>query len=187
MKVNILEMLLGQVPEAIYFALFMIFTKRLKEKRVLFTILMVIEYLLLIRAIPYNLYSRIGYFVTTFLTLKILYKEKSQITDVFILAIASIILILIDIPLYLVISLFCSNYIVFVVTERIIIFILLILTRYKLPTIQKLYKKLWNRNDKEKKKIKSTTFRSLNVVLFNLSFYALNLIMIYFIFKNSNM
>ena len=42
-----LELFLGQIPEAIFFSLFMIYTKRLKEKRILFTVLMTIEYLLL--------------------------------------------------------------------------------------------------------------------------------------------
>ena len=30
---DLMELFLGQIPEAIYFALFMIFTKNLKEKR----------------------------------------------------------------------------------------------------------------------------------------------------------
>jgi len=187
MKVNILEMLLGQVPEAIYFALFMIFTKRLKEKRVLFTILMVMEYLLLIRAIPYNLYSRIGYFITTFLTLKILYKEKCQITDVFILAIASLVLIIMDIPLYFIITKITNNFITYVLIDRTIVFILLLLVKNKLPKIQNIYKKLWNRDDKIKKKMKSTTFRSLNVVIFNITFVVLNIALMYCIYKNSIM
>jgi hypothetical protein len=32
-----LEILLGQIPEAIFFSIFMIYVKGLKEKRVLFT------------------------------------------------------------------------------------------------------------------------------------------------------
>ena len=47
MSMDYAELLLGQIPEAIHFALFMIFTKQLKEKRVLFVLLMIIEYLLL--------------------------------------------------------------------------------------------------------------------------------------------
>ena len=34
------QLLLGQIPEAIYFALFMILVKNIKEKRILFIILM---------------------------------------------------------------------------------------------------------------------------------------------------
>lgn len=40
---NIFEILLGQIPEAIYFAVFMIFAKRLTEKRLLYVTLMIVE------------------------------------------------------------------------------------------------------------------------------------------------
>ena len=53
---NVLQLLLGQIPEAIYFALFMIFTKRLDKKQILFTVLMIIEYILLF-IFYYNLYD----------------------------------------------------------------------------------------------------------------------------------
>lgn len=39
-------------------------------------------------------------------------------------------------------------------------FSFVLLFRNKLYNIQKLYKKLWNRNDKKPKKIKYTTFRA---------------------------
>lgn len=45
---EVLEVILGQVPEAIYFSLFMIYTKQLKEKRILFIVLMIVEYLLIL-------------------------------------------------------------------------------------------------------------------------------------------
>ena len=180
-----LEMVLGQIPEALYFSLFMIFTKQLKEKRIAFVLLMILEYILLLQAIPYSLYSYIGYFITTYLTLKVLYKEKSQITDVFILAIASLLLILIDIPIYFIISAITTNYIIFVIFEKLAMFLVLILLKNKLPKLQTIYKKLWNRNDSRKKKIKSTTFRSLNIVLFNISFYILNIALLYCIYRNS--
>ena len=36
---DLLEIFLGQIPEAIYFALFMMFAKDLKEKRILYILL----------------------------------------------------------------------------------------------------------------------------------------------------
>ena len=78
-----LELLLGQIPEAIYFALFMIFTKELKTKRILYTILMVIEYVLLKFFIEYNIWFQVAYTIIQFLILKLLYKEKAQVTDIF--------------------------------------------------------------------------------------------------------
>ena len=185
MELNIPQMLLGHIPEAIFFSLFMIFTKQLKEKRILFVILMILEYILLKNFIKFNIWFQVSYTILTFIILKVLYKEKSQITDIFTFAISSIILISIDVIVYFSTQLFTQNYFIAMIIDRIMIFVVLFLLRKKLPKIQNLYKKLWNRNDKEKKKIKSTTFRCINVFIFNLSFYAINLMMIYCIYRNS--
>ena len=185
MEFNILEMVLGQIPEALYFSLFMIFTKQLKEKRIAFILLMTLEYLIIQKLIHFNIWLQIIYTLFVFVILKLLYKEKSQITDIFTFTISSIILILMDIPLYFIISKITSNFIIYVLIDRIIVFTLLFLNKNKLPKIQNIYKKLWNRNDGKKKKIKSVTFRSLNIVLFNLSFYILNIAMLYCVYKNS--
>lgn len=177
-----MELLLGQIPEAIFFALFMIYAKGIKEKRILFTILMIIEYLLLKYSFPFNWIFQIGYMITTFLTLKILYKEKSQITDVFILLIAYLFLGITSIICFL---LFNKNMLLVSISNRIIIFTFLFIFKDKLINIQKIYKVLWNRNDKVKKKMKSTTFRALNIVTFNIIFYLLNICMLYAIYYNS--
>ena len=180
-----LELIIGQIPEAIYFSLFMIFTKNLKSKRILFTALMVIEYLLCLNSMPYDMVSHVLFFIMSYLTLKILYKEKSQITDIFTLGIASIVLIIINLILYFSIYNVINNYIVYVTIDRIFLFIFVFLLKNKLNFIQNIYKKYWNRNDKIKKKMKSTTFRCLNLVFFNLMFYIINIAMLYCIYVNS--
>ena len=48
---NISELLLGQIPEAIFLALFMIIGKDLKTRRIWLTILMTLEYIFLVYAI----------------------------------------------------------------------------------------------------------------------------------------
>lgn len=78
-----LELFLGQIPEAIFFALFMIYAKNIKEKRVLFVALMITEYLLLKYFIKFSIIFQITYTCMTYLIIKVLYKEKSQITDIF--------------------------------------------------------------------------------------------------------
>ena len=176
-----LELFLGQIPEAIFFALFMIFAKGLKEKRVLFTVLMIIEYLLLLYSFPYNWLFHICFMVTTFIILKVLYKEKSQITDVFLLLIGYIYIIIISIFTYIIIK----NYIFACFINRILLFFPIIIYNYKLLKIQNIYKLLWNRNDKVKKKIKSVTFRAINVCLFNICFVIINTCMLYAIYCNS--
>ena len=177
---NLGELFIGQIPEAIYFALFMIYTKQLKSKRFLLIGLIIVEYLLCINALPYSLWCHIWFFVLTYIILKLLYKDKSQITDVFILGIASIWLIVSSIlPSFLI----NINYILYAIITRLLMFSIFIFYK-KLPKIQLLYKKLWNRNDKISKYMKSTTFRSLNVVVFNLMFWLINLGIVYYLCNN---
>ena len=178
---DILQILLGQLPEAIYFALFMIFAKNIREKRVLFTILMIVDYFLLKYSFKFSSYFHILYIITTFLTLKVLYKEKSQITDVFILLISYVFLIMVSALTFL---LFSNNYIFACVINRLLIFSFLIIFKNKLYNIQKLYKRNWNRNDDKPKKIKSATFRCINLVIFNVAFYIINIGMLYAIYYN---
>ena len=180
-----LELLIGQIPEAIYFALFMIFVKGLKEKRFLFTILMVVEYILLKQFIHFNIQFQVCYTFITYIILKLLYFEKAQIIDVFTLGIASVILIAFSIVFSIPKLLFPIDYIYCVVCCRIALFLMLILLNNRLNVIQKVYKKLWNRNDKVEKKIKTTTFRSINLVLFNILFYVINAGMIFAICFNA--
>lgn len=177
-----LQLFLGQIPEAIFFALFMIYAKGIKEKRILFTILMVVEYLLLIYSFPFNWFFHIGYVITTFLTLKFLYKQKAQITDIFILMVAYLVLAITSVIPYFIIWKTINNYLIYVIINRILIFGIVFGFNKKLYNIQKLYKNLWNRNDKNKRKIKSTTFRAVNIVIFNILFYIINLCMAFAIF-----
>lgn len=181
-----LELLVGQIPEALYFAIFMILVKQLKEKRVLFSVLMIVEYLLLKYFIKYNIWFQISYTFATFLILKILYKDKSQITDIFTFTIGSIILILsCVIPSFMILNNNNYNiYIIYSIITRILCFGFLFIFRNKLRKIQDLYKKIWNRDDKIKKKVKTTTFRALNIVIFNVIFYIINLGMLYAIIYN---
>lgn len=181
---NMLEIVLGQIPEAVYFALFMILTKKLKSKRILYIVLMIIEYLLLKSFIKYNVWFQIAYTIIQFIILKVLYKEKAQITDIFTFTIASIILIVSCVTLYFIVWATINNYIVYVILNRIVLLLFLLLFRNKLSKIQNMYKRLWNRNDKVKTRMKSTTFRAFNIVIFNVMFYIINLGMIFMIIQN---
>lgn len=174
-----LQILLGQIPEAIYFSLFMIFVKDLKEKRLLFILLMIIEYLLLIKLFPFNIIFQISYTFMSFLILKVLYKEKAQIIDIFSFVISIFIMMIITVPLYFIIWKTINNFIVYTIIDRIMLFSFLLIFNKKLNKIQKIYKIFWNRRDNEKKAIKSTTFRAMNVVFFNTMFFVLNILIIY--------
>lgn len=176
---NILEIILGQIPEAVYFAVFMILVKELKTRRFIFIISMIMEYLLVLNILPYSIWTHVLYFILAFLLLKILYKEESNVTDIFTLGVASLFMIISCFLLYVIIYFTIHNMLVYVVLQRIILFASIIIFRKKLPNINKLYKKLWNRS-KHSYKMKSTTFRALNLVIFNLSFVLINLGVIFY-------
>ena len=176
---NILEIILGQLPEAVYFAIFMILVKGLKEKRFIFTISMVIEYLLVLNVLPYSIWSYVLYFILAFLLLKILYKDKSNVTDVFTMGIASIILIIVSILSYTVVSLFITNIILGNLCQKIILFFVILVCKSYLPKINNIYRKLWNRSEISYK-MKSITFRVLNLIIFNFSFIIINLGVIFY-------
>lgn len=176
---NVFEILLGQIPEAIYFAIFIILVKELKTKRILFIIGMTVEYILVLNFLPYSIWSHVLYFILSFLLLKVLYKDKSNITDIFTLGIASVFMVISSFLLYVIIYFTIHNMLVYVLLHRIILIISIILFKNKLPNICKLYKKLWDRS-KYSYKMKSTTFRALNLVIFNLSFVVINLGVIFY-------
>lgn len=177
---NILEIILGQLPEAVYFAIFMILVKGLKEKRFIFIISMIIEYLLVLNILPYSIWSYVLYFVLSFLLLKILYKDKSNVTDIFTMGVTSVTVIIVSIFSYFVISLFTTNIIVGNLCQKIILFFIMLVCKSYLPKINNIYKRLWNRG-KHSYKMKSTTFRVLNLIVFNFSFMVINLgIMFYY-------
>lgn len=176
---NILEIILGQIHEAVYFAVFMISVKELKTRRFIFIISMIMEYLLVLNILPYSIWTHVLYFILAFLLLKILYKEESNVTDIFTLGVASLFMIISCFLLYVIIYFTIHNMLVYVVLQRIILFASIIIFRKKLPNINKLYKKLWNRS-RHSYKMKSTTFRALNLVIFNLSFVLINLGVIFY-------
>lgn len=176
---NILEILLGQIPEAIYFSLFMIVTKNIKARRIPFMILMILEYVLLLNILPYSVWIHILYFVLSFLIMKILYRDESNVTDIFTMSIASVILMIISMISYIVTF---GNRFAGMIVNRILMIALFIIFKNKLPSINTLYSKLWNRG-KHSYKMKSTTFRALNLIIFNFSFFIINLGIIFYYWK----
>ena len=177
---NILEIILGQLPEAVYFAIFMMLVKGLKEKRFVFIVGMIVEYLLVLNILPYSIWSYVLYFILSFLLLKILYKDKSNVTDIFTMGIASVIIIIVSIFSYFIVSLFSTNVIIGNLCQKAILFFIILVYKSYLPKINNIYKKLWNRS-KHSYKIKSMTFRVLNLIVFNFSFVVINLgIMFYY-------
>ena len=168
---------LGALPEAIYFSLFLILSKGLKQKRLLFTILMYLEYVLLKMLISYDVWFQIAYTFMILLVLKVIYKDKAEIIDIFAFTASSILLILISIISYSVTMLVFNNYTVAYIINRLFLFGILYLLRNKLNPLYERFRKLWNR--KPNQKVRSLTVRNVSVIIFNLMFCIINLGMIF--------
>lgn len=173
---------LEKICEAIYFSLFLIYGKNIKEKRILLTAIMIFEYLALKYFISFNVWFQLSYTFLVYITLKVLYKDKAQITDIFLFAGASIILIFISFLCGIFQILFNTNYYLLLVLNRIIIFIVLFISKNIINKIYIKFYSLWNRNNKHK--IKSLTIRNISAILFNLMFFIINIGLTYAIITN---
>ena len=170
---------LGALPEALFFSLFLILCKDLKEKRALFAFLMYVEFVILKVFISYDVWFQIIYTFMTFLILKMLYKDKAQITDIFAFAAASILLIIVGALSYMLVYYTVGVYAVAYILNRLMLFGVLYLLRNKLKVWYKSFMNLWNR--KPNQKIRSLTVRNVSVIIFNVMFYIINFGIVYFV------
>ena len=169
-----LYQVLVQIPEPVYFSLFLIIGKNIKEKRLLLIGIMLVQYLLLMHIFPYNIWFQLIYTFMSFVNLKVLYKEKAQVTDIFLFATASIILIIASAFCYGIIYITIKKYIWVLITNRILIFVILYFGRNKIRSMYKKFCSLWNRHNNPKK-IRSLTLRNISIITFNLMFWLINL------------
>lgn len=119
---EIIRLISAKALEPLYFSLFLIYGKDLKHKRLLFTLIMIAEYIMLTEIIEFNVWLQFIYTFMTFVNLKVLYKEKAQVTDIFLFAIASIILIISSAGCYMLVLYTIRNYYVVIFLNRIFIF-----------------------------------------------------------------
>lgn len=173
---EIIRLLLTKVFEAIYFSIFLIIGKNLKHKRLILTAIMIFEYLMLKQFINYDVLFQVLYTFMSYINLKVLYKEKAQITDIFLFTGASVVLIFISIFSYLVIYFTLYNYFIALILNRILLIIFLFLCKIGIRNIYLKFCSLWNRHHFPGE-IKSLTLRNISIIIFNLMFWVINLCM----------
>lgn len=179
-RMKLVLLLLEKVFEAIYFSMFLIIGKNIKQKRLLFVGIMVFEYLMLKYFIKYSVYFQLAYTFMAYVNLKVLYKEKAQITDIFLFMVASVLLIIISFISYMPFFIVTNRnvgiveYIIALVLNRIILTIILFKSSKFIRNKYKEFCNLWNRHSIPNK-IKSLTLRNISVIMFNLMFWLINL------------
>lgn len=175
---QIVNVILGPVTDIIYFTLFIIYSKNIKEKRL--SLLMCISgiYIMCIMISKYNIFYYLMFYILCFGALKLLYKEKAQLIDIFLILFMSLYVSLISTIAFKFVDADYSNYYMLAIIDKILLFIPLIF-KNKLNIIYKKYYKLWNRNDNEKRFIKSITLRNISLICLNCFLFISNLMFLY--------
>ena len=162
----LISILLGLVPEVLYFTLFICYTKNIKEKRIKLFLLIGIAYFICMIFQRYKLIYYLMFVILIYIILKILYKQKTQIIDIFIISFSLTYLVIISAILFLFMGNTYDNYFIFYIINRIFIFSIFIF-KNKFRKIYLKYCSLWNRNDNINRPIKSITLRNLSLILVN--------------------
>ena len=162
----LVSIVLGLLPEVLYFSLFLIYTKNIKEKKLKLFMLLAIGYILLIMICRYQFIFYLAYVVYSYFVLKYLY--KSQITDFFICSIG---LTYMTIIAYVGYQILGFNYVLYYIVARISLFSIFTFKKH-FNKLYLTYRSLWNRNDNAK--IKSLTIRNCSLLFINICIILLN-------------
>lgn len=170
----LLGILLGMIPEVLYFTLFLTYTKNIREKRIKLFGLLCIAYIICLLLQRCVIAYYILLIILMYLAMKFLYKKKVQIIDVFIIGISYLWLAILSYILMNFVSQDMSNYMLIYLIQRILLFLPFLFKKH-FNKFYKKYYKLWNRNDKEKRPIKSITLRNISLILLNAVIFFLNI------------
>lgn len=173
----VLSVLLGLIPDVLYFTLFITITKNIKVKRKKLFILIGIAYFICMILQKNIIMYYILFIALIYFSMKILYKEKTQIIDIFIIGISYLWLSILSFILMNFVKRDLSNYYIILLIQKIMIF-LPFLFKSKFYSLYKTYYKLWNRDDNENRPIKSITLRNISLILLNSVIFFLNIIII---------
>lgn len=170
--------ILGAILQPIYFSLFMFYTKEIKNKRLLFIAIMILETLILRCGL--KIYDGINfellYSISMYVVMKLLYENKTRITDLIIFIISVIFQGIISVLCVLIIG---AN-IFSIIISSVLLIIVTYFLRHKLPAINKFFNKFWNRHT-NKKVLKSVTIRGLSSVITIVTFLLMYFWLIYMI------
>ena len=154
------SLLMGMLPEVLYFTLSICFIKDIKKQRLKLFSLLVIGYIVLIMVCRFQLLFYLGYIVYVYIVLKKLYKSK--IIDLVIVSVVSAYLTLVSFISFKLIDTYMLAYLI----NRLMLFIPIFVLNYKLNDFYNVYYRLWDRH--EGNKIKSITIRNISLVFVNI-------------------
>lgn len=161
MKNLIMDILLGMLPEILYFTLFLIYIKKIKDKKIKLFLGITIIYIICIMIIRYRLLFYFGFLFLVYGYLKILYKDKVEIIDISVFSFSTLYLTIVSaIPYIFIRENFWNSYIL----ARILLFTPFIF-KNKFNYMYNKYRKIWNRNKNKQKGIKSISVRNISIII----------------------
>ena len=167
----------GMLPEIIYFTKFMEYTKNIKEHRIKFFLLMTLTYILCVLVSQYKILYYVAFIFISYLVMKLIYKNKTQIIDIFVFSVAFMYVGLNGLIWSLFIKEDMFNYYLILIMNRFTLMLPFIM-KNKFNVLYNKYKSLWNRNDKIKRPIKSITLRNISIICLNIFIFIANLFLI---------
>lgn len=170
----LINIISGMLIEIVYFTFFLIYVKNINKRKFLLFILIGISYITCIMLSRFKLLYYIGFIVSVYLILKLLYKNKAYITDLFIFSLSTLYLTLTNYVLHFFIASDNSNYYIIYILSRIMLLLPFIFKK-KFNELYIKYMSLWNRNDETKRPIKSITLRNVSLIIMNLFIFLMNI------------
>lgn len=169
----VLSIFLGLIPEVLYFTLFITYCKNIKEKRIRLFLFISLAYVLCMFIQKYKIFYYVLFIALIYWIMKIVYKEKTQIIDVFVISLGSIYMTILSYLCFCFLKEDLSNYYLLMLLARIFLYLPFIFRKY-FNFIYRKYYKLWNRNDNEKRPIKSITLRNISLITINIAIFFMN-------------
>ena len=167
---NIALFLVAMPVEVLFIVMCICYTKQIKEKRVLFFVLLLISATVSMLLLKWQLWYYLGFLASGYLIMRILY--KSHISDLFIFL---VFFAWNAITSYMGFLIF-DNIVYTYIFQRILLFGVLIF-RGKFNGWYKNYRELWNRRDDNR--IKSVTLRNISLIFINAFIVFLNFLLIF--------
>ena len=171
----LLSIFLGLLPESLFFTLFIVFAKDIKQKRFVLFVLILAVNLICGALLAFSLWFHFIAIASMYAVLWILY--RSHIVDVFLIAASSSILTIISAASYFSIP----NLFIAALVKNAVILISVILFKKYIFKAYRVYLSIWNR--KPNSKIKSITVRNISCVVLSAMFITLNFIVMHMIYR----
>lgn len=168
----VISILIGLLPDVIYYTFNITNIKNVKKNRIKLFVMIFIIYLLLNMIVRYNFYLYIIFDILIYLSLKIIYKSK--ITDFFLVVSLDIYLLAISGLSYILFN----NYFISLTIDKVFLLGTLLVT-HKLRNTYKLYCDMWDRNRFKRMPIKSITLRNISITTVNISILIVYLVLLY--------